>query len=79
MDGNTLSSAEHSIDRCVGITLKQFFTEASEEKLQRYVKRPVTHETDPPRMAGFGVLPDLANENRRVLAAIEEEFETLSS
>ena len=62
-----------------GMTLKQFFAEALEEKLQRCAKRPVTHETDPPWMAGFGVLSDLASENRRVLAAIEEEFETLSS
>ena len=28
-------------------------------------------------MAGFGVLSDLADENRRVLEAIEEEFERL--
>jgi len=62
-----------------GMTLKQFFTEALEEKLQRCAKRPTTHETDPPWMAGFGELSDLASENRRVLNAIEEEFETLSS
>ena len=29
-------------------------------------------------MAGFGVLSDLSDENRRVLMVIEEEFETLS-
>ena len=62
-----------------GMTLKQFFTEALEEKLQRCTKRPAPHETDPPWMAGFGALSDLASENRRVLNAIEEEFETLSS
>lgn len=62
-----------------GMTLKQFFTEAMEEKLQRCAKRPATHETDPPWMDGFGVLSDLESENRRVLSAIEEEFETLSS
>ena len=28
-------------------------------------------------MAGFGALVDLADENRRVLDAIEEEFESL--
>lgn len=32
-------------------------------------------KVEPPWMAGFGVLADLADENRRVLAAIEEEFE----
>ena len=29
-------------------------------------------------MAGFGELADLSNENRRVIGAIEEEFETLA-
>ena len=29
-------------------------------------------------MAGFGALSDLADENRRVLAIIENEFESLS-
>lgn len=28
-------------------------------------------------MAGFGELSDLANENRRILALIEEEFESV--
>ena len=32
-------------------------------------------KVEPPWMAGFGVLSDLADENRRVLDAIEEEFE----
>ena len=45
-----------------GKTLKQFFTEALEEKLQRCAKRPATHETNPPWMAGFGALSDLASE-----------------
>ena len=62
-----------------GMTLKQFFTEALEEKLQRCAKRPASNKTDPPWMAGFGSLSDLAGENRRVLDAIEEEFETVSS
>ncbi len=61
-----------------GMTLKQFFAEALEEKLQRCAQYPANHETDPPWMAGFGVLSDLKSENRRVLDAIEEEFETLS-
>ena len=29
-------------------------------------------------MAGFGALSDLSNENRFILATIEEEFETLA-
>lgn len=62
-----------------GMTLKQFFTEALEEKLQHCARQPATHETDSPWMAGFGALADLASENRRVLDAIDEEFGTLSS
>ena len=62
-----------------GMTLKQFFTEALEEKLQRCAKQSTTHKTNPPWMAGFGALSDLASENRRVLDAIDEEFGTLSS
>ena len=33
--------------------------------------------TEPPWMAGFGALSDLSDENRRILDAIEEEFEQL--
>ena len=33
---------------------------------------------EPPWMTGFGALSDLADENRLVLDAIEEEFERLS-
>lgn len=58
-----------------GVTLRQLFTEALEEKLRRCAKRAGGSEDEPPWMAGFGVLADLADENRRVLAAIEEEFE----
>ena len=56
-----------------GITLKRFFTEALQEHIRRRASR-----TDPPWMAGFGVLSDLSEENRRILEVIEEEFETIS-
>lgn len=56
-----------------GMTLKRFFTEALEEKLRLY-----SSETDAPWMAGFGVLSDLSDENRRVLDIIEQEFERIS-
>ena len=61
-----------------GITLRQFFTEALEERLRRYnfEKRD---DSGPPWMAGFGVLSDLSDENCRVLGLIEEEFERLDS
>ena len=55
-----------------GITLKRFFTEAVQEHIRRR-----TSKTDPPWMAGFGVLSDLSDENRRILEIIEEEFEKI--
>ena len=54
-----------------GMTLKQFFTEAVEEKLRRCAAEGIDRDTEPPWMAGFGALSDLANENRLVLAAIK--------
>ena len=39
---------------------------------------PLVDEKEAPWMAGFGELSDLSSENRHILAAIEEEFETLS-
>ena len=60
-----------------GVTLRQLFTEALEEKLRRCAGDTGGSEHEPPWMAGFGALSDLADENRRVLAAIEEEFERL--
>ena len=61
-----------------GMTLKQFFTEALEEKLRRCAAEGAARDTEPPWMAGFGALSDLSNENRFILATIEEEFETLA-
>lgn len=61
-----------------GVTLKQFFTEALEEKLRRCTRERSAGNEEPPWMAGFGALSHLADENRRVLAAIEDEFERLS-
>lgn len=59
-----------------GMTLRQLFTEALEEELRRCARHAGRAEDEPPWMAGFGALSDLADENRRVLAAIEAEFET---
>ncbi len=56
-----------------GMTLKRFFTEALEEQLRR-----CSGNTEAPWMAGFGALSDLSDENRLVLSAIDQEFETLS-
>lgn len=60
-----------------GMTLKQFFTEALEDRLRR-CGLASGNGVEPPWMAGFGALSDLADENRRVLETIEREFEKLS-
>lgn len=67
-----------------GTTLKQFFTDALDEKLRRCVRETSESETnegeaDPPWMAGFGALADLSSENRRINAVIEAEFEKLEA
>lgn len=56
-----------------GMTLKRFFTEALEEQLRR-----CSGNTEAPWMVGFGALSELSDENRQVLAVIEQEFETVS-
>ena len=61
-----------------GITLKQLFTEALEEKLRRPAAADEGTGREPPWMAGFGMLSDLENENRRITGMIEDEFETLA-
>ena len=62
-----------------GTTLKQFFTDALDEKLRRCARERTAGEQEPPWMAGFGALSDLSSEHRRVNAVIEEEFERLES
>lgn len=61
-----------------GVTLQQFFTETLEEKVRRCASIGSEREKKAPWMAGFGELSDLSSENSHILAAIEEEFETLS-
>lgn len=61
-----------------GMTLKQFFTDALEDKLRRYVGEVGGREHEAPWMAGFGGLADLSDEHCRVAEAIEAEFETLA-
>ena len=60
-----------------GVTLRRFFTEALEEQLRRRPRGDRADDRGPPWMDGFGALSDLSDENRRVLASIEEEFERL--
>ncbi len=61
-----------------GMTLKRFFTEALEEQLRRCTSESRVSEPETSWMAGFGGLSDLSDENRHVLAVIEQEFEILS-
>lgn len=60
-----------------GITLKQLFTEALEEKIRLCASPVFGREKKTPWMAGFGALSDLSSENRRIASMIEAEFETL--
>lgn len=62
-----------------GVTLREFFAEAVEERIRRCSHDDRAGDTEPPWMAGFGALSDLADENRRILASIEAEFERLPS
>ena len=58
-------------------TLESLLLEALEVRLRQLAplsRRP--NRGKPPWMAGFGGLADLPAENRRILAVIEEEFET---
>ena len=61
-----------------GITLRQFFTDALEDKLRRCTDNAAGREHEAPWMAGFGALADLSHEHRRVAETIAQEFETLA-
>ena len=56
-----------------GIPMKQFVTEALEEKLRGEFSQGAPAQS-PPWMRGFGALADLREENRRVEGLIAEEF-----
>jgi hypothetical protein len=64
-------AAEH------GQTLKQFFTEAIQEKLASQSAKASSAE--PAWMQGFGGLRRLRKETQRVQAKIDEEFEVVES
>ena len=57
-----------------GTSVEAIVAEALEERLRRCGEAPAGRGPEPPWMAGFGALADLAGENRRILALIEEEF-----
>jgi len=66
-----------SLAAAQGVTLKHLFTEALENRLRCGAKARPADNVEPPWMAGFGALSDLADENHRILDMIEEEFEKL--
>jgi len=55
-----------------GVSLRQFVTEALEEKMVAPSTRSASSE--PPWMRGFGALADLGEETRRINTVIEETF-----
>ena len=62
-----------------GTTLKQFFTEALEEKL-RAGPIPARGSSDrPPWMESFGELSHLSEETRRIQRIIDDEFGRLDT
>ncbi len=61
-----------------GVSLRQFVTEALEEKVAApHANR--SGSSEPPWMQGFGALADLREETRSVEACIEEAFEILDA
>jgi len=61
-----------------GMTLKQLFTEALQDRLDSDTTGNRLADKAPPTwMAGFGELSHLAEENRAIESLIEEEFETI--
>lgn len=56
-----------------GIPMRQFVTEALEEKLRDEAAHGA-HAQLPPWMGGFGALADLREENRRIEGLVTEEF-----
>jgi hypothetical protein len=56
-----------------GIPMRQFVTEALEEKIRGESSHGAPSQS-PPWMRGFGALADLREENRRIEDLIAEEF-----
>jgi hypothetical protein len=58
-----------------GISLKQLFNEALEDRLRRTTRQGEAAE--PAWMKGFGGLADLKAESAKIMTLIEEEFEQI--
>jgi len=72
---STLRQAE-SIAANRGISLKRLVAETLEQQAREHAANQAK-PAEPPWMAGYGALADLADENRNILQAIEEEFEKI--
>ncbi len=57
-----------------GLSLKEFFTDAVQQKLRA---RGGASPNEPAWMAAFGGLRELRAENKRIKRIIEKEFETI--
>ena len=79
----TLEIADSTIRRAktvaasMGITLKQLFNEALEDKLRQPSRKGKPSE--PPWMKGFGALADLKAESSRLMKLIDAEFEVVET
>lgn len=74
LPGVTCREAERAAS-ALGMTPNQFYAEAIDDHLRRYAPKSGTGDFEPPWMAAFGALSDLASENKHVLEMIEAEFE----
>ena len=69
-----------SLAGSLGISLKQLFTEAIEEKLQGGTARSGSATPSWMKLAGaFGKTPAMRAETRRIQRLIEEEFEQIEA
>jgi hypothetical protein len=57
-----------------GISLKQFFAEAAQERLRQRREAASGTGFNPPWMQAFGGLRDLKQETRRIQRIIDKEF-----
>ena len=58
--------------------MRRLLFEVLKDKVRRFAEGGSTGGGEPPWMTGFGALSDISDENRRVLALLEDEFERLS-
>jgi hypothetical protein len=60
-----------------GISLKDLFTKAVREHLQKGARNPLNSPIAPPWMSAFGGLSGLQQETKRINRIVEREFEQI--